>query len=347
MLRMVATLICSGILLLDFGIAGSVQAKSVDDYIKALTPESSTMKHRGLGGVKQSKQNPQAALYLQFGLNSANLTTQAKAELQKLGRALKKEKLRQYIYRLEGHTCDLGSNAHNMALSQQRAQAVKQYLVRTFNLSANQFKVAWFGETKPLAPNTDEAARRKNRRVIIQNTLRKLDKSSAGKSAALQIKRFRNGIEETVKDGEIIRQDDQYAVEFEAGEDPYVYIFQLDSKGKLTPIFPNSKISSITNPVTPGTFYRIPERGKWFYLDENKGNEQVIFLAQQAPLPDPIATAKDVITGKISASGKRGLGGIRKKPPASAKSNTPQPKTASAVSSRPEVFVLIREFMHQ
>ncbi len=275
------------------------------------------------------------------------MTPQAEAILQNLGSALKKETLRQYVYGLEGHTCDRGSNALNMDLSKRRAQAVKHYLVRQFNLSANQFRVAWFGETQPLVPNTDETARSKNRRVIIKNTLRKLGKTAPGKSAVLQIKRLRNNIEEPVKDGEIIRQDDQYAIEFQAGNDPYVYIFQVDTKGKLTPIFPNSKISSKTNPVTPGAFYRIPESGKWFFLDENKGQEQVFFLAQKAPLPDPIATAKDVITGKLSDSSKRGLGGIYKRPTAAAKADTSQPKAAPAVSSNSEVFVLKRYFIHQ
>jgi len=338
---MVSIFICLCFLLADFGTAGLVNAQSVNEFEKKLTPKNTSL-NRGLGGVKQSKQKPQAALYLQFSLNSAALTPQAQATLQNLGRALEKETLRQYVYSLEGHTCDRGTDAHNMALSQQRAQAVKQYLVRTFNLSTNQFRIAPFGESQPLVPNTDEAARSKNRRVIVKNTLRKLDKTASGKSAVLQIKCLRNGIEEPVTDGEIIRQNDQYAVEFKAGDDPYVYIFQLDSKGNLDPIFPNNQISSITNPVTPGAFYRIPEFGKWFFLDENKGEELVIFLAQQAPLTNPIATVKKVITGKLSGSPNRGLGGIHKKRPAA-----PESKAVQAVSSESQLSILKRYFIHQ
>jgi len=346
MLRIVAIMICSGILLLDFGIAGLVNAMSVDEYVEALTPKklNSGNPHfsdsRGLKGIKSVPQKPQTAMHLLFELNSAKLTRRAKAELQRLGRALQKEALRHYVYRLEGHTCDRGSDMHNMALSQQRAQAVKRYLVRTFDLSANQFQVVWFGETQPLVTNTDEAARRKNRRVVIQNTRRKLNNNSSGKSAALQIKRFRNGIEETVKDGEIIRQDEQYAVEFRAGSDPYIYIFQLDSKGTLISVFPNRKYSGLTNPVTPGTFYRIPDsREDWFSLDENKGTEKIILLSSREPLLDPVATVKTV--------GRRGLEGIHKRPPATAKANTSAPKSAPAVSSGPEILILKRYFIHQ
>jgi outer membrane protein OmpA-like peptidoglycan-associated protein len=335
---MILLLICSGMLIVNFGTFELVKAQSVDEFAEALTPKSSTQKKRGVGGVTP----PQAALYLRFGLDSATLTPQAQATLQNLGRALAKETLRQYVYGLEGHTCDRGGNALNMDLSKRRAQAVKQYLVRTFNLSANQFRVAWFGATQPLGANTDEAARSKNRRVIIKNTLRNLGKAAPGKSAVLQIKRLRNGMEEPVKDGEIIRQDDQYAVEFQAGDDRYVYIFQVDATGKLTPIFPNSQIPSKTNPVTPGAFYRIPESGEWFFLDENKGREQIFLLAQKVPLSDPIAMAKDVITGNLSGSQNRGLGGIRKKQPAAAIQ-----KSTPVVSSRSQIFVLKRYFIHQ
>jgi hypothetical protein len=116
----------------------------------------------------------------------------------------------------------------------------------------------------------------------------------------------------------------------------------VDATGKLTPIFPNSQISSKTNPVIPGAFYRVPESGKWFFLDENKGREQVFLLAQKVPLSDPIATAKDVITGKISTNQNRGLGGIRKNPPTAV-----QQKSAPAVSLGSQIFVLKRYFIHQ
>lgn len=65
---------------------------------------------------------------------------------------------------LEGHTDDVGDDNANMELSENRARAVKNYLI---NKGVDEFRVriAWFGETKPKADNLTEEGRTKNRRV--------------------------------------------------------------------------------------------------------------------------------------------------------------------------------------
>ena len=67
---------------------------------------------------------------------------------------------------IEGHTCDLGSDHHNLTLSQQRALAVKAQLV-SLGVPAQRLQVIGFGETEPVTANTDETARSQNRRVQI------------------------------------------------------------------------------------------------------------------------------------------------------------------------------------
>ncbi len=60
MLRIISILICSGMLLVNFSTDGLVNAQSVDEFVEALTPKSTTQKYRenrGLGGVKSGKQN--------------------------------------------------------------------------------------------------------------------------------------------------------------------------------------------------------------------------------------------------------------------------------------------------
>ncbi|HVV86098.1 MAG TPA: OmpA family protein, partial [Kofleriaceae bacterium] len=66
--------------------------------------------------------------------------------------------------RIEGHTDDVGKDAKNLVLSQQRALAVVNYLVGA-GIDARRLSHAGYGETRPVAPNTDEANRAKNRRV--------------------------------------------------------------------------------------------------------------------------------------------------------------------------------------
>ena len=67
--------------------------------------------------------------------------------------------------RVEGHTDDQGSDDANLKLSQDRAETVKAYLVKNHGVAANRLTAEGFGDTKPLAPNTDEEGRAKNRRV--------------------------------------------------------------------------------------------------------------------------------------------------------------------------------------
>jgi len=65
---------------------------------------------------------------------------------------------------VEGHTDDRGDEAHNMDLSQRRAEAVKAYLV-TKGIDAAKLEAKGFGPTKPIASNATNKGRSTNRRV--------------------------------------------------------------------------------------------------------------------------------------------------------------------------------------
>ena len=65
---------------------------------------------------------------------------------------------------IEGHTDSVGTAAYNKKLSQERAEAVKQYMVEK-GIDANRLKAQGFGEERPIASNDTEEARQKNRRV--------------------------------------------------------------------------------------------------------------------------------------------------------------------------------------
>ncbi len=66
---------------------------------------------------------------------------------------------------IQGHTDNVGGAAANLKLSQDRAAAVKSYLVRTFAIAADRLTTTGFGDTKAIAPNTSEEGRARNRRV--------------------------------------------------------------------------------------------------------------------------------------------------------------------------------------
>ena len=68
---------------------------------------------------------------------------------------------------IEGHTDNSGDDARNMQLSEDRAAAVKSYLVNK-GISEDRIKSEGFGETRPIADNKTSAGRTKNRRVEIK-----------------------------------------------------------------------------------------------------------------------------------------------------------------------------------
>ncbi|AWM34600.1 OmpA family protein [Hymenobacter nivis] len=102
------------------------------------------------------------ALYLNFDPDKATLRPDAQpvlAEVQKL--LADSPDLRLAV---QGHTDNTSTPAHNQQLSEARAQAVVAALAQA-GIAASRLQAAGFGQTKPLAENTTEAGKAKNRRV--------------------------------------------------------------------------------------------------------------------------------------------------------------------------------------
>jgi chemotaxis protein MotB len=68
--------------------------------------------------------------------------------------------------RIEGHTDAAGREETNLALSQARADAIKQALVER-GVAAERLEAVGFGETRPIADNATKAGSRQNRRVEV------------------------------------------------------------------------------------------------------------------------------------------------------------------------------------
>ena len=74
--------------------------------------------------------------------------------------------------RVEGNTDATGSPTANMSLSERRALAVKNYVVKNFpNVDPNRFQTIGRGSTNPVADNATEAGRQLNRRTEIKVVL--------------------------------------------------------------------------------------------------------------------------------------------------------------------------------
>jgi OOP family OmpA-OmpF porin len=66
---------------------------------------------------------------------------------------------------VEGHTDANGSDSTNLILSQDRADAVRQYLVSNFGVDPEKVSSVGYGEARPVATNETPAGRTRNRRI--------------------------------------------------------------------------------------------------------------------------------------------------------------------------------------
>ncbi len=99
-----------------------------------------------------------------FEVGKSTLTENAKKELKQLA-----EKIKKYpnsFWRIEGHTDSQGSSEFNKKLSQERAEAVKKYLI-SLGIPEKSLIAQGMGEDYPIADNKTEEGRQKNRRVVI------------------------------------------------------------------------------------------------------------------------------------------------------------------------------------
>jgi len=65
---------------------------------------------------------------------------------------------------IDGHTDDEGADDYNLTLSQGRAEAVVQYLIKV-GIEPARLSAKGFGETKPIDKAKTKAAKARNRRV--------------------------------------------------------------------------------------------------------------------------------------------------------------------------------------
>jgi outer membrane protein OmpA-like peptidoglycan-associated protein len=99
-----------------------------------------------------------------FASNQSTLLPEARSRLEQVADVLLTTSERSII--VEGHTDSQGSDAHNLALSQRRADAVRNSLVQR-GYQADLIQARGLGEGQPIASNSDANGRANNRRVEI------------------------------------------------------------------------------------------------------------------------------------------------------------------------------------
>jgi outer membrane protein OmpA-like peptidoglycan-associated protein len=114
-----------------------------------------------------AKERPSIDLEINFDYNSAEITSRAVADLVNLGRALTNSEIQGGVFLVGGHTDAKGGEEYNQRLSERRAQAVKDFLIRRFRIADDTLVTVGYGEEQ--LKNTADPYSGENRRVQITN----------------------------------------------------------------------------------------------------------------------------------------------------------------------------------
>ncbi len=103
-------------------------------------------------------------LKVNFAFDSSVVQEQYFTDLGELAKFLKR--FDQVDVSIDGHTDSVGADTYNQQLSQRRAQAVVDMLVKTYGIDASRLKAVGYGESQPVASNDTAEGRAENRRVM-------------------------------------------------------------------------------------------------------------------------------------------------------------------------------------
>jgi OOP family OmpA-OmpF porin len=107
-------------------------------------------------------------LDVKFDLNSAALDEVGTEQLDQVGQALQSPRLKGHKFMLAGHTDDTGAADYNLELSKRRADEAREYLIKEHGVDPTRLETAGFGADQPISEGNSKAARKQNRRVVLE-----------------------------------------------------------------------------------------------------------------------------------------------------------------------------------
>jgi len=100
-----------------------------------------------------------------FDFDKAELRPEAAEALGRVAEIIRQRQPR--LARIVGHTDALGSDSYNQALSERRARSVQEWLTANGGAGLPALQAEGRGEAQPVADNTGDEGRQRNRRVEV------------------------------------------------------------------------------------------------------------------------------------------------------------------------------------
>jgi outer membrane protein OmpA-like peptidoglycan-associated protein len=164
---------------IEFNAVKDMKDKAYETYWACRTDEAICIARNAIRNAKAlcpSKNKPfpvkeecavidRMTIKVNFDFDKSEIREADEAQLKKAVNFVRK--YRGANIRLEGFTDSIGTEEYNKALSERRANAVKNYLVKEGGIGEKEIKAVGYGESNPVASNKTEAGRAENRRVEI------------------------------------------------------------------------------------------------------------------------------------------------------------------------------------
>jgi outer membrane protein OmpA-like peptidoglycan-associated protein len=152
-------------------VTASAEELSHNEMVCALDPQCvMPVVNRRLRGVSATSSVRTPGSFdriIHFAFNSAELTPQARRELDQVAAVLADPHVEKYPIIIHGHTDDVGSMEYNQSLSQRRAEAARQYFVTQHGIDPNRLIARGHGKSQLLVPS--DPTSELNRRVQFEN----------------------------------------------------------------------------------------------------------------------------------------------------------------------------------
>ena len=133
----------------------------------AAEPGSAKAMQQAIAG-SDGAAGPGVNLMIHFDVDKAVIRPESYPLLDELGKALTNPPLQGRKFIIAGHTDSDASADYNMKLGQSRADAVRAYLTKKFQIPANLLATQSYGKTRPIDTNATPAGKQRNRRVEVR-----------------------------------------------------------------------------------------------------------------------------------------------------------------------------------
>jgi outer membrane protein OmpA-like peptidoglycan-associated protein len=165
-----AYLLVCGLSLALGAAPASAEELSHDEMVCALDPQCAMpivdRRLRGITATTSVRTPGSFDRTVNFAFNSAELTADARRDLDKVAAVLTDSNVEKYPIVIHGHTDGVGTAEYNQRLSERRAEAARQYFITQHGIDPSRLVARGHGKSQLLTPDPTSEA---NRRVQFQN----------------------------------------------------------------------------------------------------------------------------------------------------------------------------------